>query len=110
MVLALLFRAMSYSRSPIFAVPCGKTRFWLLTALTTSAPEMSPLQELLRIEIDGDQAVLAAVRSGEFRAFDVGELGAEKIDRQVRQLAARKASCCSGRSARWERPRRYRQS
>ncbi len=62
--------AIAYSRAPIFAVPDGRIRFWVLTALTTSVGVKPLASERRGIEIDGNQALFAAVWPGNRDAGD----------------------------------------
>ena len=75
-----------YWVSPIFAVPDGKVRFWALTAFDHIERGQALGQQLGRVEIDHDLAILAASRRRQGDAVDRRQLLAETVDAVIVEL------------------------
>ena len=71
---------------PIFAVPEGSVRFWVLTALTTSKGVRPRGQQLLGVDIDHDLPVLASGRRRQRDAGDRSQLLAHPVDAVIVEL------------------------
>lgn len=69
-VLALELVPTRYSRSPIFCVPEGVTRFWLFSASEISEAAQMIRDQFCRLKIHDDGALLAAVRQRDRSALD----------------------------------------
>ena len=82
----LALSTMGYSLSPILAVPGGHDDVLGGEALFTSRGERPQAKSALRVEVDHDLALLAAVGVGDLRALDGGHVGADEVDAVVEEL------------------------
>ena len=85
-VFGLPFRSTSYSVVPIFAVPPGRIRFCCADRVDDVGRRQALGLQRLRIEVDLDLRLLAAVRIRNLRALHGRQLRAQEVHAEVEQL------------------------
>ena len=88
---------MSYSSWPIFAVPPGSTTFCAAIAVENVRRRETLGLQQLRIEVQHDGPLLAAVDVGDDGAWNGDQLRPDEVQAEVVQLLLGEPSCLRGR-------------